>query len=480
MNIARGTIIKSILWKFSEKILVQGVQFIVTIVLARLLSPSEFGLITLITIFIILSNVIIEGGLSTALIQKKDSDNIDFSTIFCTNVLVSAILYITLFFFAPFIASFYNEPQLKIVIRVLSITIFFYALNAVQMAFVAKHMLFRKMFVVSLISSLSAGGLGIVLALMEWGVWALVTYNLSLSFFNTLIMWLVIRWKPQLVFSKERFKGLFDFGWKIFFTNFIITLFVNIRSLIIGKMYSAGTLAVFDRGKQFPCLIMDNINASIQAVMLPAFSNEQEDKLRVKTMLRRSIKTSSLIMFPILVGLFVAAKPLVLFLLTEKWIDAVPFVRIFCIAYILLPIQMTNMEVVKSLGRSNVILKMELIKKVIEIAILIISLFFNVYAIAWGVVAYNFICLYINLYPNSKLISYSVLEQVIDVFPTLIVSIIMGLIISVFLMLDIPNILILLLQFLVGAGLYFALCYCLKIESFVYVLNLINTKLISK
>lgn len=480
MNIARDIIIKSILWKFFEKIFVQGVQFLVTIVLARLLSPSEFGIIALITVFIILSNVIIEGGLSTALIQKKDADNVDFSTIFYTNVFVSLSLYGILFFLAPVIASFYNEPQLVSVVRVLSISILFYALNAVQIAYVAKHMLFKKMFVVSLISSVSSGCMGIAFALMNWGVWALVAYNLSLSLLTTLIMLFVIKWRPLFVFDKARFKGLFNFGWKIFFTNFIITLFVNIRSLIIGKMYSAGTLAVFDRGKQFPCLIMDNINASIQAVMLPAFSHEQDDRERVKAMLSRSIKTSSLIIFPILVGLFVAAQPLVLCLLTDKWQEAIPFVRIFCVAYVLLPIQMTNMEVVKSLGKSNVILKMEIVKKIIEISVLIISLFFNVYAIAWGVVVYNLICLYINLYPNVKLINYKVLEQVKDVFPCLVVSIIMGLIISLFLLLDIPNIVILLLQFIVGACVYILMCYTLKLESFVYVINLIKSKIQSK
>lgn len=480
MDISRGTIIKSILWRFFEKISVQGVQFIVTIVLARVLSPAEFGIIALISIFIILSNVIVEGGLTTALIQKKDADNIDFSTIFYTNLAVSLSLYIILFLAAPFIASFYDEPQLTSVVRVLSITIFFYAFNAVQMAYVAKHMLFRKMFTVSLISSISAGCLGIALALLNLGVWALVAYNLSMTVFTTLIMWFVIKWRPLLIFDKIRFRGLFNYGVKIFFTNFIITLFVNIRSLIIGKMYSAGTLAVFDRGKQLPCLIMDNITAAIQVVMLPAFSNEQDDRPKVKSMLSRAIKTSSLFIFPLLVVLFVTAKPLVLFLLTDKWIEAVPFVRIFCVAYILLPIQMTNMEVIKSLGKSNIILKMEFVKKTIEITVLIISLCFDVYAIAWGVVVYNFICLYINLYPNSKLIDYKVTEQIKDVLPCFIISIIMGLIISLFLFLDLPNIIMLLIQFVVGVGVYILLCYAFKLDSFFYVLELVKNKISSK
>lgn len=480
MDISRGTVIKSIIWKLLEKISVQGVQFIVTIVLARLLSPSEFGLVTLITVFIVLSNVIIEGGLSTALIQKKDSNNEDFYTILCVNIVVSTILYLILFFGAPLIASFYNEEQLIGIIRVLSITLFFYALNSVQMAYVAKNMLFKKMFVIGLTSSVSAGVIGILLAFVNLGVWALVAYNLSMSFFTTVLLWIVVKWRPRLFFSKKGFKRLFDFGWKIFVTNFIITLFVNIRSLIIGKIYSAGTLAVFDRGKQFPCLIVDNVNSSIQAVMLPTFSNAQDDRVKVKSMLSRSIKTSSLVITPIIVALFVMAKPLVLLLLSDKWIEAVPFVRIFCIAYLFYPMQITNMEVIKSLGYSNLTLRLEIIKKVLEVLILIISLCFDVYAIAWGVVIYNYICIFINLYPNSKLINYGVFEQLKDIFPVVLVSIIMGLGLSLILLIDLPNYMIVLVQLLLGSLIYFGMCYQLKLESFMYVLDMIKQKVLYK
>lgn len=476
MDFAKGTIIKSILWKFLEKILVQGVQFVVTILLARLLLPSEFGIIALINIFIILSNVIIEGGLSTALIQKKYTDNIDFSTIFIANVFISIVLYIIIFFTAPFISSFYDESELIIVIRVLSISIIFYALNAVQIAYVAKHMLFKKMFSVSLISSILAGCLGILLAIMDFGIWALVAYNLSLSLFTTVVMWFVIQWRPQFIFDKNRFRGMFDFGWKIFLTNFIITLFVNIRSLIIGKIYTPATLAIYDRGRQFPCLIVDNINSAIQSVMLPTFSNGQDNTTMVKSMLKRSIRTSSLIIFPLLVGLFVAARPLVIFLLTDKWVGAVPFVRIFCVAYILFPIQMINLEVIKSLGKSSVILRIEFIKKTIEILILLLSLQLGVYAIAWGVVIYNLISLFINLYPTHRLINYTIGEQLQDVSPCFFLAVIMGGLISLFLLLDIPNIFILSLQILMGVIIYFTLCRIFRLESFMYVLSLVKDK----
>ena len=476
MDISRGTVIKSIIWKLFEKSSVQGIQFIVTIILARLLSPVEFGLITLITIFITISNVIIEGGLSSALIQKKEPNNEDFSTILWVNIIVSTILYILLFITSPIIASFYNEPQLVKIIRVLSLTLFFHALNAVQMAYVAKNMLFKKLFVVSFTSSICAGVLGIALALLQCGVWALVVYNTSMSLFTTLVLWSVVKWRPRLVFDMLSFKKLIDYGWKVFVTNFIITLFVNIRSLIIGKMYTTSALAVFDRGRQFPSLIVDNVNASIQAVMLPTFSNVQDDKQRVKTILRRSIKTSSLIITPFMVLLFVMAKPLVLLLLTEKWIEVIPFVRIFCLAYIIYPVQITNMEVTKALGYSDTLLKLEILKKAFEILILVISLFYGVYAIAWGVVVYNFICFFINLYPNSKIIHYRIIEQIKDIAPTFIISIVMGLVAMIFLYFNISYLAIVALQILVGTITYIALCYITKLESFMYIKNVVTAK----
>lgn len=476
MSFSRRTIFNSFIWKFLEKSLSQIVSFGVTIILARILLPSDYGTVALITVFINLSNVVIDGGLNAALIQKKDADDKDFSTILYVSLVIALLLYIVLFILAPTIATFYSQPQLINVVRVFSITLFLSAFNSVQRAYISKHMLFKKLFWVSLLATIGSGIIGIILAELGFGVWALVIHHLSSISIVSIVMWFTVKWRPLLVFSRKSFVGLFNYGWKIFVTNFLTSLFVNVRSLIIGKMYAPSTLAFFDRGKQLPSLVMDNINVSIQTVLFPALSDEQDDRNRVRSMVSRSIKTSSLIIFPLLVGLFVTAKPLVLFLLTDKWLSAVPYVQIFCMAYLLMPMQIANMEAVKSLGYSNITLKLEIIKKILEITILIISIKYGALAIAFGVVIYNFICLFINLYPNIHLLDYGLKQQLSDVIPQLIVSLVMGFCIYWIQFLNLPNILVLIGQVISGVIIYWLICHLLKIESYCYLLEMLKSK----
>ena len=426
MAFTKSIIFKSFIWKLLERCSVQVVSFVVTIVLARILMPSDYGQIALVMVFVNLANVIVDGGLNQALIQKKQTDDTDFSTIFHVCMLVSLFLYGVMFVAAPAIAGFYEAPGLVPVIRVLSLSLPLYSFNSIQRAYISRHMLFKSLFKSSLLAVMGSGLVGILMAMQGMGVWALVGSSLSSAFLMIVVMWFTVDWKPRIVFSVEGFKSLFAYGWKIFFSNFIIALFVNIRSLIIGKVYTAASLAFFDRGKQFPSLIMENINASIQTVLFPVFSAEQENRDKVRSMVSRSIKMSVFVISPMMMALFAMSKPLIVLLLTEKWLMAVPFVRIFCIAYLLMPIQIANIEAIKSLGRSDVILKLELIKKVLEVTILVISVFINVYAIAVGVIIYNFICIFINLFPNKKLLDYSIGQQIKDVVPSLTASLVMG------------------------------------------------------
>jgi len=475
-EISRGTAIKSLAWKFLERCSTQGVSFVVTIILARLLSPTEYGTIALVTVFVVLGNVVVEGGFCAALVQKKDADNIDFSTIFFSSLLISIILYFALFFIAPLVANFYNQPILKPVLRVLSINLLFGAVNAVQLAYMQRNLQFKKTFYSSFIGGILSGIIGISMAYKGYGVWALVGYTLSLQFFIAIILWIVLKWRPDFVFSWIRFKHLFDFGWKVFMTNFVISIYLNIRSLVIGKLYTRELLGLFDRGQQISNLIITNINGTIQSVMFPIFSKEQEDRNRLRAMLRRSIKTSCFVVFPLMIGLIVAAKPLVLILLSEKWISIVPFIQIFALANMFLPIQYINMEAVKSLGQSGILLKLELIKKVLETVILLGTMFINVYVIAWGVLLYNLICFYINLYPNRKLINYGYKEQLKNILPELVASISMGILIYPINMLSLNAGLNLLLQVLGGTIVYLAICRIFKIESFYYICNVIKNK----
>ncbi len=462
-------VIDSLLWKLLERFSSQLVSFIISIILARLLMPSDYGVIAIILVFINLANVIIDGGLNTALIQKKNADQNDFSTIFWFSLLMACILYLFLFSCAPFISRFYRNDILTPVLKVLGITLFFNSFNSIQRAYVSRHMLFRSLFYVNAIAIILSGLLGLFLAYRGCGVWALVWQSLSNSFFCCLIMWFSVHWRPSFDFSILRFRVLFDYGWKIFLTNFIICIYDNIRSLVIGRVYQPSTLAFFDRGKSLPSLLMTNITVSIDTVLLPAFSDEQDNTMRVKQMMRRSVQVSYLFVAPLLVGFFFTAKTIVLLLLTAKWLPAVPFIRIFCVAFLLMPIQNINMTSIKSLGYSNVTLKLEIIKKILEAIILVVSFLINVYAVAWGIVLYNFLCVFINLSPSRRLVNYSLGEQIKDIIPTLIAALLMGFCVYFCGYLPYSDIIIILIQICAGIISFLLFCKLLRIDSLNYV-----------
>jgi O-antigen/teichoic acid export membrane protein len=470
----------SFIWKLLERFSSQAISLFVTIILARLLLPEDFGIIAIIVIFIELSNVIIDGGLNTALIQKKEADNLDFSTILYFSIAISGILYGLLYLAAPFIADFYNNNLLIPVLRVLSVNLFFNAFNAIQRAYIAKHMLFNKLFYCNLAAILASGFIGIAMAYHGWGVWALVCQQIVNQAMLTIVMWFMIKWRPIIGFSFLRFKGLFDYGWKIFATNMIIAVYENIRSLIIGKIYQPATLAYFDRGKQFPSLVITNISVSLQTILLPAFSDIQDDRERVRQMMKRSIELVNSIILPILVCLAVSAKPLVILLLTEKWLPAVPFLQIFCIAYMLIPIQSSNMSAIKALGYSGITLKIELMKKFIETIILIVSFLISVYAVAWGIVLYNFVCIIINLYPCKKLLNYGVTEQVKDVLPYVLISAVMGTLIFAISLVEMHPGLLLFLQACMGITIYILLNAFFCTNSYAYAKKLISERIIHR
>lgn len=459
------------MWTLLERFGTQLVSFIISIILARILMPDDYGIIAIVLVFISFANIIITGGLNTALIQKKDSDQKDYSTIFWFCLCIAAVVYSVLFFSAPLISRFYGKELLTPVLRVLGIIVFFGSINSIQFAFVSRHMLFRKNFYVNAVALVISGSVGILLAYKGFGVWALVGQYLLSSIIICILLLFAIRWKPTLEFSLSRFKGLFDFGWKVFLTNFIITVYENIRSLIIGKLYQPSTLAYFDRGKQMPNLIMGNVTSSIQTVLLPAFSNEQDNRIRVKQMMRRALTVSYLFVAPLLAGFFFASKEIVLLLLTEKWLPAVPFIRIFCIAFLLMPIQNINATAIQALGYSNLTLKIEIIKKIIEAIILVISFMMNVYAVAWGIVLYNAICIPINLSPAKRLIDYGAVEQLKDICLIILASLIMGAVVFSCELLPIGNIWILSIQVLSGAVIYFFLCKLFRFDSLTYVLK---------
>lgn len=465
-------IIKSLFWKLLERSGTQGIQFIIQIILARLLLPEEYGIIAIVMVFISLANVFVQSGFNTALIQKKDVDELDFSSVLYLSLLVATILYIVMYFVAPFIAGFYNEPLLVPVLRVLSITLFIGAFNSIQNAFVAKYMLFKKLFASSMGAVIVSGIIGIIAAYSGFGVWALVVQQLTNQLSIAIILWFTVKWRPQLIFSFKRLKTLFSYGSKLLASGLLDTLYNNLRTLIIGRIYTPDILGFYNRGQQFPQLIVSTIDGSIQSVMLPALSSQQHNKTKVKNMMRRAIVSSSFLVFPMMAGMVVVAEPLVKIVLTEKWIDSVLFLQIFCFSYALMPIHTANLQAINALGRSDIFLRLEVIKKILGLAILAFSLPFGVNAIALGQVVSSIISTFINAYPNRHLLNYSYKEQFIDIMPSLSISIAMGLVVYLFNFLSLPPWQILITQIISGITIYTLLAKVFKNESFTFFIQI--------
>lgn len=472
--INKRKILSSLFWKLMERGGTQGIQFIVQLVLARLLAPEQFGVIAIVMVFINLAQVFVQSGFNTALIQKKDADEVDFSSIFFLSMGIAGILYSLMYISAPYIASFYEYDILTPVLRVISLTLFAGAFNSIQNAFVSRNLWFKKLFKSSLGAILISGALGIIAAYQGLGIWALVIQQLVNQVSITIIMWFTVRWRPKLLFSFSRVKVLFSFGWKLLASSLLNVLYLDLRTLIIGRIYNPSTLGYYDRGRQFPKVLVSNIDGSIQSVMLPTLSAHQDNKNRVKEMMRRAIVTSSFVIFAMMAGLAVVAEPLVKILLTEKWLPAVPFLQIFCISYALMPIHTANLQAINAMGRSDIFLRLEVIKKIYGLIVLAISLPFGAYAIAIGSVLTGVISSFVNAYPNKKLLNYSYKEQWTDIMPSLLISIVMGVAVYLFNFLSIAVWKILFLQ--VGAGIiiYLGLAKIFKLECFIYLFDTIK------
>ena len=379
-DITKKSVIGNFIWRFAERCGAQLVTFIVSIVLARILDPKDYGTIALVTVFTTILQVFVDSGLGTALIQKKNADDLDFSSVFYFNFIVCIILYVGMFIAAPYIALFYKDTTLTPVIRVISLTIVISGVKGIQQAYVSKNMLFKRFFFSTIGGTIFSAVLGIAMAYMGYGVWALVAQQLSNTAIDTLILWLTVKWRPKKMFSYERLKGLFSFGWKLLISSLLDTAYNNLRNLIIGKLYSSSDLAFYNQGEKFPKVIVMNINASIDSVLLPTMSIEQDNPERIKQMTRRAIKTSTYVMAPLMMGLAFCAEPIVRLVLTDKWIFCIPFLRIFCITYMFWPVHTANLNAINAMGRSDWFLRLEIIKKIVGLAILLSTMWFGVMA----------------------------------------------------------------------------------------------------
>ena len=465
---SRGKVIANLLWKFAESFGAQLVSFVVSIILARLLDPETFGLIGLVLVVTNILGVFVDSGFSSALIQKKDADDLDFSSVFWCNLAICLAAYALLFFTAPALARFYEAPDLAPVIRVLGLVLIISGFGGVQYAYISRKLTFRKSFVSRMAGVALSALVGIWMAAAGYGVWALVAQQLVSAFVGTVILWFISGWKPSFAFSWERLGTLFDFGWKLLVSSLIHTLYTNLRPLIVGKWYSKADLGLFDRGQRFPSVLVTNVNNAIGSVMFPVMADHQDDVARVRSITRRSISVSSYVIWPMVLGMAGTANVLVPCLLGQQWIGAVPYLIVFCFAFGLEPMQTANLAAMKALGRSDIYFRLELIKKAIAIAIVFIAAPFGVMPLAISAVVYSVIASVINAWPNRKLLDYSYLQQVRDVLPSFLLSCVMGLAVYFVVFPGLPLWLNLIIQIIVGVAIYWGLSAALKLEDYRY------------
>ena len=465
-NTLTNKTILGMIWKFAERIGAQLVTTVVSIILARILMPEDYGIISLITIFITICDVFISNGFGNALIQKINADEVDFSSVFYASLVISIILYFVLFFSAPFIAQFYGNDIIAIVLRVMGVRLPIAAVYSVQQAYVSRNMQFRKFFIATLVGTLVSGGVGIGMAYGGFGVWALVGQNMTNVFVNMVVLFIVVRWTPKLVFSFKKIKGLLSYGWKLLVSGLLDTGYNQVRGLIIGKMYTTSDLAYYDQGQKYPSLIANNLNSSMNSVLLSAMSKRQDDREKVKQATRKSIKLSAYILIPCMVGLACIAEQFVHAILTDKWLDAVPYIQIMCAVYALYPIQTANLTAIQAMGRSDLFLILEIIKKVVGIAALVVSMWFGVLWIALTMVFTTIFSSFVNAFPNKKLLNYSYWEQIKDILPSIGLAILMGIPVYLLNYLPINSIIILILQVAIGIVLYILFSIIFKVESF--------------
>lgn len=459
-------------YKFGEQAGTQGVNFLVSVLLARLLLPEQFGAISLCMVFFTILDVFVTYGFGNSLVVNKDSDDLDFSTCFYFGLFLSFVVYFVVLVSAKPISFFFKEETLTPVIQVMSLRIPIAAINTCQHAYVAKHMVFRKLFFSSCIGITISGVISVVMAYMGFGIWALVAQYLGTVTIDTICLFILLPWRPKLLFSFERLKKIYDYGWKILVVGLVDTGYNQLRNFIIAKKYTTTDLAYYGRGTQFPSLGMNMIEPTINGVIFPALSKCNDDPVRMKSLTKRVIQTSTYMVFPIMIGLLATAKPLVICLLTEKWVGCIIYLQIGCLTFLFRPVQVINNCVISASGRSGLLLKLDVIKKSIGVLLLIVSIPYGVVAIAWSMMITNLLSTVINVFPNRKILGYGYIEQFMDLWDNLLLASIMGGCVYLLTYIDLPYVLILILQIGVGAGIYWALSVLFKNQSYSYILEL--------
>lgn len=467
-------VVSNLIWRFMERFGSQLVAMVVQIILARMLDPAVFGTVAKVTIITTILLVFVDSGMANSLIQKKDPDDLDFSSVFYFNMVFCLVLYAGLFAAAPAIARFYDDAQLTAIVRVLGLTVVVAGVKNVQQAYVSKTLQFKRFFFATLGGTLLSAAVGIVMVFCGFGVWAIVAQQLTNVTVNTAILWLTVGWRPKRMFSFERLKGLLGYGWKLLVSGLLDTVYNKLREIMIAVFYTDADLAYYNRGMTYPNLLVENINASIDSVLLPVLSAEQDHKEQVRNMTRRAIRISTYVMMPMMMGLAVCAEPLIRLLLTDKWLPCVPYLRIFCFSYAFYPLHTANLNAIKAMGRSDLFLKLEIIKKVFGVIILLVTLQYGVYVMALSLLFTSVMSQLINSWPNAKLLDYAYGHQLMDMLPAILLSLVMGAAVYPIQLFGWSDWVTLPVQVIAGAAVYILGSVIFRLDSFSYLLGIMK------
>jgi O-antigen/teichoic acid export membrane protein len=471
--------ITGLIWSFIDNIASLGISFIVGIILARILSPKEFGLIGMLAIFIAISQSFVDSGFSQALIRKQNCTQEDYSTVFYFNVVVGVFFYILIFVCANSISLFFHEPILTGLIRVLGLSLIINSFSIIQSTLLTKNIDFKLQAKISVIASLIPGIIGIYMAYKGWGVWSLVALTLVKYTTNSFLLWCWNKWKPIWYFSQKSFKELFSFGSKLLVSGLIDTIYRNVYYLVIGKYYTATELGYYTRADQFQSLPSSNLQRIIGRVSYPVLTSIQEDIPRLKEAYQKLIKSTMLISFVLMLGMAAISKPMILALIGVKWEPSIIYLQMLCLIGMFYPLHALNLNMLQVQGRSDLFLRLEIIKKTFAVPIIIIGVLWGIKAMILGMMLTNLIAYYLNSYWSGRLIGYSFVEQIKDIFPSFLLAVIMsGAVFVVGLLIPLPSLPLLIIQLITGALLTFGLCEGFHLKDYLYLKEIVKDKLI--
>lgn len=473
----RDKTVRGVCWSAADSILGQGITFVVGLVLARLLSPSEYGLIGLTTIFITVFNAIIDSGFSQAIIRKKEASNEDYNTMFITNMVLSIALFLVLFFCAPAIASFFERPNLVDLTRVMGVVLIINALSITQNTVLTKRIDFKTKTKASLVSAILSGIVGIGMAFMDYGVWALVGQQITKQLANTICLWIFNKWWPTFQFNKQSFSYMWGFGWKLLASSLIDTTWKELYQVVVGKYYSPATLGQFSRAKEYASIFSSNLNSIVSRVSFPVLAEIQDDKLRLVAAYRRIIKTTMFVTAVCMISMGGIAETMIYCLIGPQWHQAATFLPLICISMSLHPLHAINLNMLKVQGRSDLFLKLEIIKKLIAIGPICLGIFVDIYWMVAGSVVVGVISFFLNSYYSGSMIGYSSWMQLKDIAPSYGLAFLIAISVYFLKYLPLSYWAILPIQIFFGTIVFFVVCVTTRMEEYVEVKGMFNLML---